>query len=344
MRKDEPLMPSQGEFVRQRSTEKVGIKSALMEFAALERDLSVHRISRSAIVTYGRDGRQLPFSYMNGYLSSQVGGYICDRKEHARGVLEAAGISVPPSEVFSQREKRKAWEFARSLNGPAVVKPTNMSRGKGITTGIESEEQLLEAWDRAFDSYRRPGRAKVLVERHMLGEDFRFYVVGDRAVFATHRKRANVTGDGRSTIAELIDQKNAVRAENPYLGSYLIPTSLDTLDRLRLQGRTLDDVPEAGEEVTLRGASNLSAGGDSIDYTDTVHPGFRELAIQAVKAIPGMQYAGVDIIAPSVTVEPTPDNYVIGEVEYSPAPITHFPFAGPAHDMAGALLDYYLHS
>lgn len=338
------MMQPQADFVRDREAKGIGIKSALMEFAALERNLMVERISPSVILVESAEGRKLPFSYMNGPMSSQVGRYLCDRKEHARRILAEAGLSVTPSMAFSRDEREAAWGFGRALDAPAVVKPTNMSRGRGITTAVQTEEQFLEAWKTAFSVYRRPDRAKVLVERQMPGEDYRFYVIDDRVVFATHRKRANVTGDGNSTIAELIDRKNSLRQANPYLGNYPIPTSLDFLDRLQLQGWTLDSVPEADEEVTLRGASNLSAGGDSIDYTDDVHPGFREIVIRAVKTLPGMQYAGVDIIASSITVAPTPENHVISEVENSPAPITHFPVAGRVHDMAGSLLDYYLDS
>lgn len=151
-----------------------------------------------------------------------------------------------------------------------------------------------------------------------------------------------MTGDGESTLAELIAAKNKVRTQNPYLRDYLIPTDPAELDRLPLYGWTLDHVPASGENVELRGASNLSAGGDSIDCTDVMHPDYRRIVTRAVRAIPGMEYAGVDVITPDITVAPTAENHVIGEVEYSPAPITHFPSQGPFRDMTGELLDYYL--
>lgn len=336
------MLPTPGDFVLTRQAERIGIKSALMEYAALRRDLPVRRISRLAIAVEFPDGRQLAFYQMNGPRSSQVGRYLCDRKEHCRELLHAAGFSVTPSQLFGPDGLSSALSFIESLDGAAVVKPTRLSRGKGITTGIESPEQFREAWGRAFNAYRRPEQGQVLVEQHMDGEDFRFYVVGKHTVFATHRKRANVTGDGRSSIGTLIEAKNAERAQNPYLGSYLIPTNLGELDRLAPAGLSLDSVPAFGEEITLRGASNLSAGGDSIDWTEQMHPGFREMVVRAVEAIPGMEYAGVDVIAPDIAQAPTSENHVIGEVEYSPAPLADFPAEGEAHDMAGALLEHYL--
>ena len=95
--------------------------------------------------------------------------------------------------------------------------------------------------------------------------------------------------------------------------------------------------------MVLRSASNLSAGGDSIDYTDTAHPDYLRIAIRAQKAIPGMAYLGVDIMTNDIT-QPVKsgDSYIVGEVEFSPAILSVFPLEGEPRNMAGAVLDYYL--
>jgi len=121
-----------------------------------------------------------------------------------------------------------------------------------------------------------------------------------------------------------------------------IPTTLELLDRLVSAGLTMSHVPAAGETVVLRSASNLSAGGDSIDLTEESHPGFIDIAIRAVRAIPGIGYAGVDLITPDITARPTATNYIVGEVEFSPAMLAHFPLAGTSRDIAGAVPQYYL--
>ena len=335
------MLPSPGDFVLDRASRRIGIKSALMEYAGLERGFPVTRWNRR-VITVEAPNVDLAFTNMNGFRSSQVGRFFCDKKEQARARLAGAGLSVAPSELFAVGDQEKAWEYSVTLGSAVVVKPTSSARGNGITTQISTREQFEAAWKKAFSVYRNDSLGRVLVEKQILGEDYRFYVIGNKHVFCTHRKRANVTGDGVSTLSQLIAEKNSVRAQNPYLGAYLIPPDPKNLDRLPLHGWKLSHVPAEGEVIELRGASNLSAGGDSIDYTELMHPGFRDLVIRAVEATPGMEYAGVDIIAPSITVAPNQDNHVIGEVEYSPAPITHFPVSGKVHDMAGALLDYYL--
>ncbi|MGO1549492.1 MAG: hypothetical protein ACTHWO_06715 [Nesterenkonia sp.] len=335
------MLPSAGDFVLDRKSKRIGIKSALMEYAALQRRLQITRYSRSVIVIEA-DGFQLGFNQMNGVLSSQVGRFFCDRKEQGRKRLAEARVTVTPSQIFRRKDRGAAWAYAQTLGSEVVIKPTTMARGRGVTTNISTAEQFDSAWKHAFSAYRNPASANVLVEKQMPGEDYRFYVVGRQTVFCTQRKRANVTGDGQSSLKELIEFKNEARSQNPYLMDYLIPTNPAELDRLPLYGWTLDHVPTAGEEVELRGASNLSAGGDSIDCTDVMHPDYKDIVIRTVEAIPGMEYAGVDIIAPSITDAPTPQNHAIGEVEYSPAPLSHFPAEGAARDMTGELLDFYL--
>ena len=336
-----PLLPAPGEFVLDRKRQQIDIKSAVMEYAALERGLSVTRCNRMVIIAE-HDYHQLAFRKMNGIRSSHVGRFFCDQKEQARARLTAAGLVATPSRIFRRKEQASAWKYAQNLGAEVVVKPSSMARGKGVTTRIRNFEQFTAAWERAVTAYRSPIGAKVLVEKQISGEDYRFYAIGDKTVFCTHRRRANVTGDAKSSLIELIEAKNALRSQNPYLGDYLIPTSSTELDRLASSGWTLNYVPSEGEVVELRGASNLSAGGDSIDCTEVMHPDYRDIVIRAVEAIPGMEYAGVDIITPDVSEAPTPQNHVISEIEYSPAPITHFPALGAVRDMAGQLLDFYL--
>ena len=335
------MLPTPGEHVLARKAQRIGIKTALMEYAAMQRRLPVTRYGRRTIVVDAPGGSAIAFRNMNGPRSSNVGQSFCDHKELGRQRVTDAGLVVTPWALFGNGTAQfdKAWAFAQELDAPVVVKPTRLARGVGISTQVRTRQEFEEAWARAFGAYRRGGRnSRVLVERHFTGEDFRFYVIGDRVISATHRKRAHVIGDGQSTLLELINRKNEARSENPYLRDYLLPTTLNQLEKVT----TLETVPDEGEETILRGQSNLSAGGDSIDVTDQVHPGFKEIVVGALAAIPGMEYAGVDIIAPSVAVAPTSGNHVVSEVEYSPAPITHFPSAGPFRDMTGELLDYYL--
>lgn len=100
-------------------------------------------------------------------------------------------------------------------------------------------------------------------------------------------------------------------------------------------------MPPEGDLLTLRSASNLSSGGDSVDVTDRIHDSYKYLATEAVRAVPGMTYAGVDLIVQSIHEEATASNVIVSEVEFSPAPLTYFPWYGESRDMAGPILESY---
>lgn len=332
---------SEAKHVVEAARGRIGIKSALMEYACASRGLDVTRIHRRVIVATDRDGSALAFDNMNGPRASVVGRFLCDNKAQARSRLRAAGLTVVDSQVFARDRIADAVDWVRDLDGPAVVKPLSLSRGRGVTTGVTTEAEVIAAAHTALDASRRPGQS-VLVERHVQGVDIRVFVVGTDVVSVTFRRRARVRGDGTRTILELIERKNRQRAKNAYLREHPIPTDLAVLDTLTDSGRDLRYVPAEREVVTLRSQSNIYLGGDSIDQTDHIHPEFRRIAVAAVAAIPGVDYAGVDIITPDITAPPDTTNHVIGEIKFSPAPMSHFPYVGTRRDMAGAVLDHEL--
>jgi len=331
------------EFIEDSKKKKVGLKSALIEYEAIKRGLAVQRLSNRIILINSKSGSSLAFVHMNGNSSSRIGNILCDRKQDSRIILKRNNISVVESKVFQFKEFKKGTNFAEKIGFPVVVKPTTLSRGKGITTNIQNSDELKLAWEKGAAAYSKNKRIKsLMIEKHFVGDDYRFFVVDGKLVSASLRKRANVVGDGKSTILDLIKIKNVERKKNPYLASFLIPEDIKELDVLRHQNLSLDLIPEKGKEIILRSQSNLSAGGDSIDVTDSIHPGFKKIAIKSVQVIPGIDYAGVDFITRDITKKPTESNYIVGEIEFSPAPFTHFPFKGKPRNMAGAIIDYYL--
>lgn len=336
-------MESLAQHIFTRQAEEVGLKTAIMEYAAMARGVPYRRVDRTTIIVDPSHGHSIPFLHMNGPASSEVGKRFCGIKSLGGKLLGGAGLRVPKSRTFSRRGHDKAWFFAESLPTPFVVKPNRLSRGLGVSTNVGNAEQFEQAWSYAFDAYRTNSPAnRVIIEEQITGEDYRCFVVDGKFISATQRRRPSVQGDGNSSLLELILAKNETRAAHPTLNTYPIPTELVKLDLARAAHQQLDYVPNAGQVVTLRSSSNLSGGGDSVDCTDQIHDSFKNIAVQAYNAIPGMKYLGVDLIATDITAVPTLDNHAVTEVEYSPGPITDFPVVGKSRDMAGAILEYYM--
>lgn len=333
--------PRAAEFVRAREDAGATLKSAVLEYAAVRRGARVDRWSEE-IVTVDAGAGPIPFSGMNGPSCSVVGRTICDRKELAHACLQRAGVAVPAGRSFAIDRESEARRYARGMGAPLVVKPNAAARGRGVTVGIHDLDSLREAWGRAVRAIARRLEGSVIVERHVTGDDYRCFVVDDRMVSATRRVRAYVVGNGSDDVATLIAAKNRERALNPYLRRYPIPTELALLEALREAGLGLDHVPPAGAHVTLRNTSNLATGGDSVDVTDTVHPSFREVAVAALRAIPGMHYGGVDLLAHDLTRPASHENHVVTEIEYAPGPGPYFPVVGIPRDVGDAVLGFYL--
>ena len=276
---------------------------------------------------------------MNGPSSSVGVRTICDNKWLSRELFAANGLAVARSGRFVRNDVSAALTFAREKIGyPVVVKPNSASRGLGVSTNITNDDAFRIAWQAALAASRAP---LILVERQVGGHDYRFFVSDGQVASVTRRRRASVTGNGRSTVLQLIHAKNTQRAANVYLASYPIPEDTDRLEAFTRSNREMEHVPADGEHVELRDVSNLSSGGDSIDMTEQADPSFHAVAVTAIKACPGMRYGGVDIIAEDITAPARSLNHVVGEIEFSPAPLAHFPWSGTPRNMAGAIIDAY---
>src|SRR5690606_7644479 len=88
---------------------------------------------------------------------------------------------------------------------PIVIKPKTTNFGVGVTifTGAFSKEDYETAFQLAFQYDET-----VLIEEFLSGKEYRFLVIGDEVVGVLHRVPANVIGDGKSTIEELVAEKN----------------------------------------------------------------------------------------------------------------------------------------
>src|SRR5262249_19671344 len=159
-------------------------------------------------------------------------------------------------------------------------------------TNLTAREQV----ERAYAAACAEGEG-VMVERHVVGDDYRLLVVGQRLMAAALRQPAHVVGDGRSTIAELIEVVNRDPRRSDGHATVLTRIRLDGIARTVLaeQGYAPEAVPPAGERVLIRRNANLSTGGTATDVTDRVHPEVAARAVDAARAV-GLDIAGVDVV------------------------------------------------
>lgn len=298
------------------------------------------------IVTKGvyADGSLLEFSYkdrveyMVGQRTSKtdsVAYWLQKNKYYAKIFLKKAGLSVSPGEIFKADDLKGISEYADKVGYPVVAKKTSGTHGSQVYIDIRNKKALLETVKNFSSNF--------LIEKMFTGTEYRMFVTRHQFVAATQRIPANVVGDGVSTVAQLVEIKNDDPRRSDGYSTGLVNLKLDSYTDtvLSKQGLTKRSVPKTGQIVFLRDNSNLSTGGDSIDVTDIVHPDVKKIAVQAVQAIPGLAYGGVDFLTnKNIAEKPNSRSYVIIEINDSPMiSMHHHPYIGKSRDAASAIVD-----
>jgi GNAT-family acetyltransferase (TIGR03103 family) len=122
----------------------------------------------------------------------------CDDKRVTRRIMERAGVRVPRGATVTE-DDLEAGRTLLAECGEVVVKPARGEQGRGITVGVR-EEAALDRAVRLAQHYC----PDVLVEELVEGQDLRVVVIDHEVVAAAVRRPAEVVGDGRSPVTDLV--------------------------------------------------------------------------------------------------------------------------------------------
>lgn len=249
---------------------------------------------------------------------------------HRKNISHAKGILL---------KRNYQPEILDKIRLPAVVKPANTDHGIAVSTNIQTRQELISAIEIAFQFAE-----KVIVEEFFPGEEYRFLVIDFEVRAIACREPANVTGDGISTIRQLVDKKNEGRGTD--YRHPLLKINIDEEVKRHLKAASLspESILKKGEKVFLRKNSNLSTGGDSIDVTDDITDFYKNVAVEAARAA-GLKIAGIDIIIKDPGKTPSPENYIVVELN-APAMLSmhDYPYIGKNRHVEKYVLDSILNS
>ncbi len=315
---------------------KQHLDSHLLELEALCGGLETVRYGPAHFVAGERaEEPRIGFSWTAGVETSRVGSHLTGDKHLTRVLLERAGVAVPEGSRFTVDQRDEAVAYAAALGWPVVSKPLSGTGGNAVTTNIRSTDELSWALDRIGGA----GFRQLMVERHVRGGAYRFVVLRDRVLSVLYRRPAGIVGDGESTVAELIGQQNEVRAGARRLQAR--PVRIDDRVRFQLerQGLAWDSVPALGRRVELSTTCSVSQGAESFQVLDETHPTLLGEAVRAACAIPGLTYAGVDMLLADHRRPLAEQNATVCEISSSPTSrINHFPLYGPSSNVSRELL------
>lgn len=229
-------------------------------------------------------------------------------KGYTKHFLEQLGYRTPPGRVFLfpqfvemmdknlgrfgftgfAHSQEVSGYIEESLGYPCYLKPNEGSQGRGIECCHSPEEVRA-----AMAKFAAQGAFKVLVEKAVPFPDYRVVVMGGELISCYLRKPLELEGDGISTINDLLRARQERFAKEGR--DTIINPEDDRIERgLRRIGWNRDTVPAAGQRWRVFEVSNLSVGGDSEDFTDSIHPHWRRLCIDITAAM-GLRLCGVDL-------------------------------------------------
>jgi glutamate--cysteine ligase len=319
--------------------EDLELSTQILLREAVRRGVSFEILDRKEnFIRFQKDGN---IQYVKQATKTSLDNYASilamENKLVTKKILEEYGIRAPKGLEYTSATAAKE-DFIIHQDKPIVIKPNQTNFGIGIT--ILKENTDVQTFNRAVD-IAFVHDSTILIEEFISGKEFRFFVIGDEVAGILHRVPANVTGDGKSSIQELVQLKN----QDPLRGKGY-HTPLEKIQKgeaetmfLNLQGKELTTIPALGEVVYLRENSNISTGGDSIDVTDEIPDSYKQIAILAAKAL-NVVITGLDMIISDHSQDATPDNYAIIELNFNPAIHIHcYPFKGKNRKLNEKLMD-----
>ena len=132
------------------------------------------------------------------------------------------------------------------------------------------------------------------VEEVLPGSCYRALVVNDHICSLVERIPANVVGDGRRTIQELVKVTNQRYPDR-------VPLHLGKLERetLTRQGLGPTSIPSRGTQVFLRFDATNGTGFQALEAGTNVDESYQQVIVRALNAV-GLHDGGVDVIIPNI--------------------------------------------
>ncbi|KAA9338227.1 cyanophycin synthetase [Hymenobacter busanensis] len=317
-----------------REQEFIGPSTYSIVAEAASRGIPYIQLKHSNVIQLGYGVNQKRIWATTTSSTSHAGVEIAGNKNRTKAMLGAAGVPVPRgTTVYDADELREAIE---KLGFPIVTKPLDGNHGKGASINLNSWKEALAGF-KAAQVYSRA----VIVEQFIEGFDFRMLVINGKLVAAAKRTPAAVTGDGVSTIQQLVDKVN----EDPRRGvgheKVLTQIKIDkhTQQILKAKELTAKSVLPAGETLYLKSTANISTGGTASDVTDQVDP-YNVLMAERVAGIVGLDICGIDVLTTDIAIPLNETRGAVIEVNAAPGFRMHIsPADGLPRNVAAPVVD-----
>ena len=311
----------------------LGPSTACIVTAATDRGIPHIRLNDGNLVQLGYGAAQRRIWTAETEFTSAIAEGIASDKDLTKTLLKACGVPVPEGQVVGSPEQ--AWEAAQDIGLPVVVKPSDGNHGRGVTLDLRKQEDIEAAYHVAY-----PEGSDVMVERFIPGDEHRVLVVGGKVVAAARGEVVSITGNGHSTVRELIDSQLNSDPRRGFEEEYpleIIDVDTDAKVQLELKRQDVDadSVPAAGRVIVVQRNGNVA-----VDCTDDVHPEVAYIAQLAAKVV-GLDIAGIDMVAQDISKPLHSQGGAIVEVNAGPGLLMHLkPAVGAPRPVGQAIAEH----
>ncbi len=257
-------------------------------------------------------------------------------------MLAAKGLRVPKRQKFGMDSLERAITFLRENGGPVVVKPADGTGcGHGVTTRITDRYGLVKAARHAAAFH-----AELLVEEQLVGASHRLLYLDGEFIDAVRRDSPVVTGDGRSTIRQLVSAENERRRSGEAITA-LSPLMIDLECQNTLSARGLSPatIPAAGLAVMVKLAVNENGAAQNHLVREDVHPDIVETGSRIVRDF-GVGFAGLDVTATDISLPLAEGGVIFNEINAGPGIHHHYLVSDQSRiaNVAPRILEYLFSS
>lgn len=268
-------------------------------------------------------------NYHKGFYpnNSDLGRLISNDKILTEKFLKFADVKTPDTEVFTEDEFDKAYEFLEQKNSSSfVLKPKDLSHARGVFINVD-KLNFEKSWNASLKVQQefKVAEPAFIIQEKVSGLELRITIVEGIVNSVIFRAPGHVIGDGTSTIEELIHIKNKKRELNPFHRKNSIQINEELNANLKFTNKSIDHILSKDELCILYPHSSVAEGRENYEITKHISPGILQQAKDAVLAIPGVSTAGVDIIVDDIDA----DTGTVIEVNQRPNfQMNYFPIYG----------------
>lgn len=252
---------------------KEGFNLKKTEYDSFFRRNNIHNDKKNSILTY----KNKSVSYKNLNKDTHI-----NKKSIVKKIFIENGIPTP--NYYMWNPDISNTDNLSNLQRPLVIKPDSGEKGLHVFTDVIDDKDIIKKVNKILAL-----KKDVLIEEQIQGyKEYRITVLNDVVIGATEKIAASVTGDGTSSIMELINNYNNV------IKIYKIHTV--DYDYIRQQGYNKHDILPNGVKLKLTNVANMSNGSQIKNVElNTIHP-MNILLFQTIHRLMNYKVSGIDYL------------------------------------------------